>query len=139
LGRHKSVLIGLGCLAASMPLYVFVRTEWNLAWAALAAGTGHALLFPSVSTLGAESFSEPYPATGTTFILGFVDLGTLCGAPALGAVIDRFGFVVMFLGASATIAVVAASFAATSRLRARRAVLAEVANLSPLGDLSMMK
>ena len=120
LGRRAAALIGLVLLAVSMPLYLIVRTQWQLAWAALAAGTGHALLFPSVATLGAESFPERYRATGTTLILGFVDLGTLCGAPALGAIIDHVSFDAMFWSASGVLSVVALSFAGVSLFQWRR-------------------
>ncbi len=120
LGRRKAALIGLACVSASMLLYLFVEREWDLVWVALVAGTGHALLFPSVTTLGAESFPERYRATGTTLILSFVDVGTLCGAPVLGAVIDRFGFNAMFCVTAATVALVAVSFAVSSLLQARR-------------------
>jgi hypothetical protein len=49
-----------------------------------------------------------------------VDAGALCGAPALGAIIDHFGFGVMFLTAFAAISAVAVLFAAASLVGARR-------------------
>ena len=120
LGRRTATLIGLLSLTASMLLYLIVDSGWDLAWPALAAGTGQALLFPAVTTLGAESFPERYRATGITLILSFVDVGGLCGAPTLGMIIDRFGFVGMFLFAAVTLALVTVGFSVSSLCRARR-------------------
>jgi MFS family permease len=117
LGRRKSALVGLACVMTSMLLYLLVETEWDLAWSALAAGTGQALLFPAVTTLGAESFPERYRATGTTLILSFIDVGGLCAAPALGLLIDHFGFGTMFTTAAAASAGVAIAFGTASWLR----------------------
>jgi hypothetical protein len=47
-------------------------------------------------------------------------MGTLFGAPALGAVIDQFSFEAMFLSASAVLVAVAVSFAAASLADRRR-------------------
>jgi MFS family permease len=119
-GRRIAAFVGLLSLMASMLLYLFVQTEWDLAWPALAAGTGQALLFPAVTTLGAESFPERYRGTGTTLILGFIDVGGLCGAPALGLLIDHFDFRTMFLCAGSTIFFVAVAFIAFSFIRQPR-------------------
>ncbi len=121
LGRRKSALIGLTVVAMSLFLYVQVETEWDLAWSAIAAGTGQALLFPAVTTLGAESFPERYRATGTTLILSFIDLGALCGAPILGLIIDHAGFNAMFYTAATTVTVTAVAFAISAALRSYRA------------------
>jgi MFS family permease len=109
-GRRLAAFAGLVSLTASMLLYLLVDTEWDLAWPALAAGTGQALLFPAVTTLGAESFPERYRGTATTLILGFIDVGALCGAPALGLLIDHYGFHTTFLCAGGAILVVAMLF-----------------------------
>jgi MFS family permease len=119
-GRRNAAFVGLLSLMASMLLYLLVQTEWDLAWPALAAGTGQALLFPAVTTLGAESFPERYRGTGTTLILGFIDVGGLCGGPALGLLIVHFGFRTMFLCAATTISLVAVAFLASSIARHRR-------------------
>jgi MFS family permease len=136
-GRRVAAVIGLAALGASMLLYLRVDSEWDLAWPALAAGTGQALLFPAVTTLGAESFPECYRATGTTLILSFVDVGAVCAAPILGRIIDRFGFVSMFTSAAAVIALVAIAFSVASLVRARSKVAAPeapVASEEQLGE-----
>ena len=120
IGRRNAALIGLLSLMVSMLLYLQVHSEWDLAWPALAAGTGQALLFPAVTTLGAESFPERYRGTGTTLILSFVDVGALCGAPTLGLLIVHFSFRTMFLTSAATIALAALAFLASSIARRLR-------------------
>jgi MFS family permease len=137
IGRRAAALIGLVSLGASMLLYLMVDSEWDLAWPALAAGTGQALLFPAVTTLGAESFPERYRATGTTLILSFVDVGGLCGAPTLGMIIYRSGFESMFLFAAATVAVVSIAFLISSLRRAAAARASrepEIATEEQLGE-----
>jgi MFS family permease len=121
LGRRVAAFVGLLSLTASMLSYLVVQTEWGLALPALAAGTGQALLFPAVTTLGAESFPERYRGTGTSLILSFVDVGGLCGAPILGLLIVHFGFPAMFLGAAAAIALVAVVLAVSTIAKVRRA------------------
>lgn len=110
-GRERTVVFGLACVSLSMLLYLPVRAQSHLVAAALAAGVGHALLFPSVTTLGAECFPERYRATGTSLILSFLDVGVLISAPTFGWIIDRWGFATMFVSASATVAAVAVAYA----------------------------
>jgi MFS family permease len=123
IGRRFAAFLGLLSLMSSMLLYLLVQTEWGLALPALAAGTGQALLFPAVTTLGAEAFPERNRGTGTTLILGFVDIGALCGAPTLGLLIDHFGFRTMFLCVAGMIAFVATVFLAASIRRWRQALI----------------
>jgi MFS family permease len=138
MGRRTAALIGMGFLASSMIMYLWIDSDWQLAFPALAAGTGHALLFPSVTTLGADAFPERHRATGTTLILGFLDFGMMWGAPVLGAVIDRWGFDAMFAVSTAAIVAATIGFAAASWLRSRRdaqaAESAEVAGEHELGE-----
>jgi MFS family permease len=116
-GRRNTAIFGLACVATSMLLYLPVRVEWQLMWAALFAGVGHALLFPSVTTLGAECFPERFRGTGTSLILGLVDMGTLFAAPAFGWIIDHWGFESMYLTACVTITLVCGTFAVTRGAR----------------------
>jgi MFS family permease len=125
IGRRTAALIGMGFLASSMIMYLWIDSDWQLAFPALAAGTGHALLFPSVTTLGADAFPERHRATGTTLILGFLDFGMMWGAPVLGAVIDHWGFDAMFAVSTAAIVAATIGFAGASWLRSRRAAAAE--------------
>jgi MFS family permease len=112
IGRHRMILLGLlghAVCHASLP---FVRTEWQFIFPAVAGGFGHALLFPAVVSKGAGQFPRRFRGSGTTLVLGFVDLGTALFAPALGGIIDYFdhtGFREMFFtsaGVSLSVAVI---------------------------------
>lgn len=106
IGRHRVLLIGLAGHALGNLLLPLVTREWHLAFPALACGCGHALLFPCVVSIGAGAFPPEYRGTGTTMILGFVDLGTILSAPLLGRIIDHHGFTPMFVtSASVSLAI----------------------------------
>ena len=97
IGRHRVLLIGLFGHAMGHLMLPWVTAEWHLLIPAVACGIGHALLFPCVVSIGAGAFPTEYRGTGTTMILGFVDLGTILSAPLLGRIIDVSGFTPMFI------------------------------------------
>lgn len=108
-GRHSMILWGLGGLALGQLLLLFVRSQTGFILPAASCGFGHALLFPAVVSLGSGKFPVQYRGTGTTLILGFMDLGMIIGAPVLGRMIDagkrwsgtaQVGFDIMFYAAS---------------------------------------
>ena len=79
----------------------FVTREWQFIGPAMACGFGHAVLYPSIVSLGAGSFPRQYRGLGTTLVLGFIDLGTAVSPPILGRMIDHYGFDRMFFSAAA--------------------------------------
>jgi MFS family permease len=97
IGRHRMILIGLSGHVVGHLLLINVTREWHFVLPSLLCGFGHALLFPCVVSLGAESFPEEYRGTGTTAILGCVDVGMAVFAQPLGWVIDHYGFTAMYL------------------------------------------
>ena len=116
-GRHRMILLGLLGHAACHATLPFVQTEWQFLFPAFAGGFGHALLFPAVISKGAGQFPRRYRGSGTTLVLGFVDLGTALFAPVLGAIIDHFdhtGFREMFFTSAATSLLIAAIYASTT-------------------------
>jgi MFS family permease len=86
-GIRRMVILGVGCLAASMLSYLAVRAEWELAFPAVLVGVGHAFLFPAVTAGGSASFPRRYRGLGTTLMLTMFDLGMLLGSPATGAIL----------------------------------------------------
>ena len=108
-GRHSMVVAGLIGHALGQLAFPWVTTQWQLLIPSALAGFGHALLFPAVISLGAGVFPKQYRGTGTTLVLGFVDLGSALFAPVLGAIIDSFaepGFTQMFLASSGMVTIV---------------------------------
>ncbi|MDA0283660.1 MAG: MFS transporter [Planctomycetota bacterium] len=87
-GRHQLLLFGLLGHAAGHLMLSQVTAQWQLLVPALTCGFGHALLFPSVVSLGAGTFPREYRGTGTSIILGFTEVGVAVSAPVLGWIID---------------------------------------------------
>jgi MFS family permease len=96
IGRHKTILLGLGGNAIGYLWLPWVRHDWQFLVPATACGFGHALLYPAIVSLGAGTFPRRYRGLGTTLVLGLIDLGTAVSPPILGSIIDRFGFDAMF-------------------------------------------
>jgi MFS family permease len=97
IGRHRMILLGLAGHWVGYMILPWITRDWHLLFPAVACGFGHALLFPAVVSLGAGAFPAEYRGSGTTIILGFTEIGVLASAPALGWMIDHFGFTAMFL------------------------------------------
>jgi MFS family permease len=108
-GERPMILAGFSSLALSMVLYLVVRSEWWLIVPALAAGTGHALLFPSVTAGGCSTFPARYRGLAATLMLAMYDVGSLLGQPVVGGTIEWCEnrgwppYPTMFLGTAAAI------------------------------------
>ena len=109
-GRHRLIVAGLSGHVLGLTLLPTVTSEWLFLLPSFCCGFGHALLFPSVVSLGAGVFPPAYRGTGTTLILGFVDLGTVLGAPLLGWVIDHLGYRTMFWTAATLTGLIVAAY-----------------------------
>lgn len=88
-GRRWLVLLGLAGHALGHLFLANATKQWHLIIPALTSGFGHAMLFPSVVSLGSGAFPKEYRGTGTTVVLGFTELGSVISAPILGRIIDR--------------------------------------------------
>lgn len=117
IGLYRVILIGMTIQAASMLLYLTVYHPWQLAIPALAAGTAHAVLFPSIVAAGAISFPTRYRGLATTLMFGMLDVGNLIGQPAIGYTLhyaQRLGlprYPTMFIGVAAMTLLVTIVFA----------------------------
>ncbi|MEZ6057350.1 MAG: MFS transporter [Planctomycetaceae bacterium] len=125
IGRRRMILIGLmGHVLGHLLLLPLSDTgyrewmqqlslsvEWGFVPSGLLCGFGHALLFPCVVSLGSEVFPPELRGTGTTMILGFIDVGMALLSQPLGWIIDRFGFVTMMLTSASLMCGVAITYA----------------------------
>lgn len=91
IGIPAMVLLGMTALCASMLLYMTVHTTWQLVLPGVAAGLGHAFLFPSIVTGGAVTFPTRYRGIGTALILAMFDIGNLIGMPLAGSIVEYAG------------------------------------------------
>ena len=89
IGTRAAVIIGIAGIAGAMIAYLFVAVEWQLVFPAVLTGAGQAILYPAVVAGGSAAFPARYRGTGTTLMLAAIDLGTLAGAPLIGATVDR--------------------------------------------------
>ncbi len=115
IGRRPIILMGLAGHCLGNFVLPWVTKEWHFLVPAVACGIGHALLFPVVLSIGAGAFPREYRGTGTTIVLGFVELGAMFSAPVLGGIIDRFGFSAMFYTAAAAAMLTGIVYAAFTR------------------------
>jgi len=120
LGRPSALVIGMAGMSLSMTCYPWVHQDWQLVIPGLLAGVGHGLLFPCVVSLGADAFPDEHRGTAMTLIMGCTDVGILLGAPTLGMVVDRWGFVPMFLATAALLGGCGVFYTAERLLRRRR-------------------
>lgn len=111
-GRYRLITVGLLAQGTGLLAIIPATQSWHLVLAAIICGLGHALLFPSIVSLGSGRFPAKYRGSGTNLTMGFMDLGTAISAPLLGRIIDmeafsRTGYPQMFLTAGATAIVLA--------------------------------
>ena len=114
-GRHALIIAGCVSQAIGFSLFAIVSESWMLALPAIGVGFGHAVLFPSVVSLGAGRFPLSYRGTGTMLTMGFFDLGFLLTAPVQGIVAERAGFLPLFFAVAAGFAIVAVVYGLLSR------------------------
>jgi MFS family permease len=117
IGRHRMILAGLAGHAIGTAMLPYVASEWHFILPSIASGFGHAMLFPAVVSIGSGAFPRAYRGTGTTIVLGFLEIGTMVFAPLLGWIIDQYSFAVMFWTSSLIAVGVAALYAVTGARR----------------------
>lgn len=98
IGPHKILLVGMGLMAIGMFSYSIVTAEypWLIVVPALLTGSGHGLMFHTMTSLTIQPFPSDVRGTGSALALMMLDTGTLVGAPVLGYVGDHHGFAAMF-------------------------------------------
>lgn len=123
LGLERAIVVSIALLAVSSGLLATVDSLAGIILVAFIAGTGHAIIFPCTTALGASYFPLEYTVTGLAVTLSLVDLANVICSPVLGLAADLLGFRAMFLVASATVALAGVSFA-LAHLHALRTGLA---------------
>lgn len=92
IGRQRTVIVGMGLLAAGLLLLIGVDSQWGLILPGVLMGAGHSFIFPSMIDLGAARLPPEHRGMGTSLIMGAGDLGMLIGFAVLGEVIRVMGF-----------------------------------------------
>jgi MFS family permease len=98
LGRRKVMLAGMSCMTLGMFAFTIVSAErsWLLVVPALICGSGHALIFHTMTSLAVETFPSDVRGTASSLSLMMMDLGMIGGAPILGQIAQAFGYQWMF-------------------------------------------
>ena len=98
IGPHKVLIVGIALMAVGMFSYAIVGPQfaWLIVVPALLTGTGHGLMFHTMTSLTLQPFPSEVRGTGSALALMMLDLGTLTGGPILGWIADQFGFAMMF-------------------------------------------
>ncbi len=122
-GRYRLIFFGLLLQGLGLWALIPVTEAWHLAFSAMLCGLGHALLFPSIVSLGAGTFPPEFRGSGTNLTLGFLDLGSAISAPLMGRIIDLpafegVGFRPMFFVAGSLTLSVALTWLIVNRGRA---------------------
>ncbi|MFY9255397.1 MAG: MFS transporter [Fuerstiella sp.] len=120
IGRYRLITVGLVAQGLGIWALIPVQEWWHLTFSAVICGLGHALLFPSIVSLGSGTFPPQYRGSGTNLTLGCFDLGGAVSAPLLGRIIDLpqfdgVGFRPMFFTAGLIPLIVATIWFATHR------------------------
>lgn len=116
-GTRPTILIGLGCMAASMLAYLAVASGPHLILPAAFGGFAHAFLFPATVSEGNHSFPQEYRGLATNLTLAMFDIGLLIGQPVFGWTVDTArangmnGYVVAFGGVATFLVAVAVIYA----------------------------
>lgn len=126
IGLVPMTLAGVAILCGGELLLLTVRAEWEFLFPGIGYGIAHAILFPTITATGTGAFPMRYRGLGTMVILAAFDAGQLVGAPFAGAVIHCSGLVglprypTLFVTMAATLALIGAAYALTSRGSAPR-------------------
>jgi MFS family permease len=120
-GIRPLIFIGLAALVVSLLSYLMVSNERQLVLPGFFAGIAHALLFPAIVASGSATFPNRYRGLGNTVMLAMFDLGTLVGAPLVGAILQYSkslslaAYPTMFLTVAAGMTIVGVLYAIVTR------------------------
>lgn len=130
IGRRRICVVGMGVLGVGTLLLIPVRTEWHLIFPALLTAIGHALVFPSMVDLTAQAFPPEHRGVGTSLALGAGDIGFIIGGVAWGHLIEKRGFVPVFVIGAAASWLTALLYAWRRRLELREPVPTDSTSLA---------
>ena len=102
IGRRRILLLGALFMSVGMSAFHFVSEQhpWMILVPALLCGTGHSLMFHTMTSLALDSFPSSVCGAGSTLSLMMVDVGVVGGAPILGELASRYGYGAIFWSAA---------------------------------------
>ena len=98
IGSTKVLLCGVFLMSIGMFFFGLVHAgnPWLISIPAILTGTGHSLMFHTMTSLTLQTFPMAVRGTGSAIALMMLDLGTFLGAPVLGMIGESYGFSMLF-------------------------------------------
>lgn len=98
IGPQRVLFMGAVVMSAGMFAFSLVGPDraWMIALPATLCGTGHSLMFHTMTSLTIAPFPKESRGTGSALALMLLDLGTFAGAPILGLIGEMWGYSVLF-------------------------------------------
>lgn len=119
-GRRKMLLLGLSLLCSGQIVFalsaetLIPSNTWLIIAPAMLMGSGHGMIYHTLTSLSIERFPAHARATGSAFCMLLTDCGMLVGAPILGWVAGTFGYQWMVGVLACLILIAAAAYAYSS-------------------------
>lgn len=99
--RPRLVLLALLLIGAGVGSVPFARGHGGIVLVAAVSGTGHGILFPSLSALVLDRSGRDRGGIAMAMFTGALDMGLVTGAAAFGFVAEHLGYRAMFGSAAA--------------------------------------
>jgi len=116
-GAKRVLFPALITLAIGFLALAVANDDRDVLLAGALCGAGHGYTFPLLFTMVVNRVRDADRGTAMSIFTALFDLGVLLGGPFLGWVIDRFGYMTMFITAATLIAAGIAGFALGDRGR----------------------
>jgi MFS family permease len=116
-GAKRVLFPALVTLAIGFLALAVANDDRDVLLAGALCGAGHGYTFPLLFTMVVNRVRDADRGTAMSIYTALFDLGVLLGGPLLGWVIDRFGYMTMFITAATLIAAGTAGFALGDRGR----------------------
>jgi MFS family permease len=116
-GAKRVLFPALITLAIGFLALAVANNDRDVLLAGALCGAGHGYTFPLLFTMVVNRVRDADRGTAMSIYTALFDLGVLLGGPFLGWVIDRFGYMTMFITAATLIAAGTAGFALGDRGR----------------------
>jgi Major Facilitator Superfamily len=119
-GPRRIILVGMTVMTASVAIFPWVQTEWQLVLPAIGYGCSHAVLWPAIIAAGSVTFPPQNRGLATVLLLAAWDFGLVVAYPSVGVILrysEMLGlapYPTMFLSMAGLLALVTVWYAATN-------------------------
>jgi MFS family permease len=117
IGPRRVLITGMLIMSLGMFSFGLVSAAhpWLIIVPALLTGSGHSLMFHTMTSLTIERFPTAVRGTASALALMMLDIGTFAGAPILGMIGSSFGFAALFATIGGCVLVAATVYALSAQ------------------------